>query len=745
MKSIKTLLYGFAAIASAIGLSACQDDIKAPESAYEVPKATIEANTTILEIKEAFWKDETPYCVEIPAKDNGEHYVIKGRVISSDYDGNVFKCLYIRDETAALPISINTYNLWMLYRIGQEVVIDLTGMNIGRYAGLLQLGYPKWKASANTYEPTFMAPEFYADHAQLNGRPEPSAVAPITIESIDELNTNGALNNGEFLRKWQGQLVRINNVKFTNADGKTTFCAEYHSSGENQPITDATGSSLNVRTSGYANFWNTVLPSGNGDIGGILGYYYSNANTPAWQLILLSADGLMNFGNPTLPSGSETNPWSVDEAIEKQLAGETAQGWTEGFIVGTVAPEVENITSNDQIQWGANATLQNTVVIGATPEVKDLASCIVIALPQGSKMREYVALATHPENLGKKLAVFGTLDKFMGAYGVTGNTGSAAEFRLEGVNVPGGDEPTVPSDKIPDGDGTQASPYAANQLLAMGAPAAAQANVYVKGYIVGFVPDKSISEAQFTLPATSKTNLLIASTPDNASATTVLPVQLPAGAIREALNLQDNPENFGKVVTLCGSYEKYFGTAGLKSVTAYEIEGGGSIEPTPGPSGDTLFSASFATGEDGFTIDNISLGEGMTYCWKYDDRYSCMKASAFAGGSNKAADSRMISPEIDLTAVSGAQATFDQACKFFQSLDNAKTMAAFEVSADGGSTWTQLAAPALAEFDSWTFYTSGAIDLSAYAGKKIKVAFHYTSTEAVAGTWEVKNLLISSK
>jgi len=495
---LKKLLYGAVAFAAAMGVASCQDDIAKPASAYEVPKATLQANTTIMEVKEKFWKNETPYCEEIPVKENGEHYIISGRVISADREGNVFKCLYLRDETAAIPISINTYNLWLTYRVGQEIVLDLTGMYIGRYAGLLQLGFPKWKDSANNFEPTFMAPEFFDEHRQLNGLPEPSKVEPLLIESIDMLNTNAALTNGEFLRQWQGQLVRINNVHFKNADGTATLCAEYHSSGENQPIVDANGSELNIRTSGYASFWNTVLPSGSGDVVGILGYYYSSASASPWQLVLIDVDGLMNFGNPTLPNGSEANPWSVDEGIEKINAGETPIGWTEGFIVGTVAPEVETVTSPDQIEWGATATLRNTVVIGATPDTRDLAACLIVPLPQGSRMREYVALADHPENLGKKLNVFGTLDKVMGVFGITGNNGSSTEFHLEGVDVPGDDpNPGVPSTGIPEGSGTEASPWNPSQMLAAGAPSAAVANTYVKGYIVGFLPDKSISEAKF--------------------------------------------------------------------------------------------------------------------------------------------------------------------------------------------------------------------------------------------------------
>ena len=745
---IRNILYGFVAVSAALGFSACQDDIDAPRSAYEVPQATIKANATIMEVKEAFWKDETPYCVEIPARSDGEHYIIAGRVISSDYDGNVFKCIYLRDETGVMPISINAYNLWLTCRIGQEVVVDLTGMYIGRYAGLMQLGYPKWKASANTYEPTFMAQSFFENHIQLNGLPEPSKVEPVLIESLGDLNANSGLNNGEFLRKWQGQLVRLNNVHFKNADGKTTLCAEYHSSGESQPLVDAEGNEINVRTSGYSSFYNTVLPQGSGDVVALLGYYYSSSKTSPWQLVLISEDGLMNFGSPTLPSGTSEKPWTVDEANEKQRNGETPSGWVEGFIVGTVAPEVETITSADQIQWGANATLQNTVVIGATPETKDLNACLVMSLPQSSKMRQYVALATHPENLGKKLAVLGTLDKYMGAYGLTGVSGEPADFRLEGVTVP--DTPEQPDEPtgIPDGNGTQASPYSPAQMLSMGAPASAQANVYVKGYIVGFIPDKSISEAKFELPATSKTNIVISSTPDGNSSTTVVPVQLPNGAIRTALNLQDNPGNFGKIVTLCGSYEKYFGVAGLKSVTSYKFEDGmgPDVPDTPDtPAGATLFSETFASGQGAFTIDNITLGTGMSYVWNFDDRYSCMKASAFVGGSNHAAEARLISPEINLSGVSGAVLTFDQACKFFGSLDNCVKSAACEISTDGGSTWTALTVPGQTQYDSWTFVPSGNVDLSAYVGKTVKIAFHYQSTSSTAGTWEVKNVLVTSK
>ena len=50
-----------------------------------------------------------------------------------------------------------------------------------------------------------------------------------------------------------------------------------------------------------------------------------------------------------------------------------------------------------------------------------------------------------------------------------------------------------------------------------------------------------------------------------------IPVQLPQGDLRTALNLVDNPTNVGKEVLLRGSVETYFKVAGLKNTSAYKF------------------------------------------------------------------------------------------------------------------------------------------------------------------------------
>ena len=101
----------------------------------------------------------------------------------------------------------------------------------------------------------------------------------------------------------------------------------------------------------------------------------------------------------------------------------------------------------------------------------------------------------------------------------------------------------------------------------------------VKGYIVGSIDDKSISDANFSSAAVLKTNLLLADNADETDIAKCLAIQLPSGAVRDALNLVDNPGNYKKYVTLTGSLEKYFGVAGLKNVTKYTIDGEASEEP----------------------------------------------------------------------------------------------------------------------------------------------------------------------
>lgn len=114
------------------------------------------------------------------------------------------------------------------------------------------------------------------------------------------------------------------------------------------------------------------------------------------------------------------------------------------------------------------------------------------------------------------------------------------------------------------GNGTAENPYTVEDIKKHGATGS---NVFVKAYIVGFVPEKAIDDAKFTAEGCEAvSNVLIAASADETSVDNVMPVQLPVGDVRNAINLKDNPTNIKQEVVLCGNIETYFGKTGLKSV-----------------------------------------------------------------------------------------------------------------------------------------------------------------------------------
>lgn len=138
-----------------------------------------------------------------------------------------------------------------------------------------------------------------------------------------------------------------------------------------------------------------------------------------------------------------------------------------------------------------------------------------------------------------------------------------------------------------------------------------------------------------------------------------------------------------------------------------------------------------------FVVEDKMLSEGLSYVWTWSGSYG-MKASAFVNDTNLPSESWLISPVIDLSQLTSATLTFQQAGNFFSDM---QADCSVLVSTDR-QDWTPLTVEGWPEGNSWTFYDSTA-DLSAYAGQStVYIAFKYTSTSSTAGTWEVKNVVV---
>lgn len=188
-------------------------------------------------------------------------------------------------------------------------------------------------------------------------------------------------------------------------------------------------------------------------------------------------------------------------------------------------------------------------------------------------------------------------------------------------------------------------------------------------------------------------------------------------------------------------------TAGTAIDFSKGVELGGGTTPTPGPEPTpegAIFSETFSASQGNFTIDDKSLAEGLTYIWKHDAQYHYMKASAFVGGKSYASESWLVSPEIDLSSEKAAFLSFMHTANKFPEGKTAKDFVSVKISKDG-TTWDNLTVPTWPAGTDWIFVSSGSIDLKAYLGSKVKIAFVYTSKDGESGSWEIKDVLVKAE
>ena len=147
-----------------------------------------------------------------------------------------------------------------------------------------------------------------------------------------------------------------------------------------------------------------------------------------------------------------------------------------------------------------------------------------------------------------------------------------------------------------------------------------------------------------------------------------------------------------------------------------------------------------------FTMKDVLLPEGSTYVWKHDAERKYYKASSFVGGKNYASESWLVSDEIDLANAIKPVISFNAAMNFLGK-DKFTDHLVLKVSTDytddvKTATWTDLDFDNTGLGTSWTFKLISNIDLSAFKGQKVHIAFQYKGTEACAPTFEFRNLKI---
>lgn len=161
------------------------------------------------------------------------------------------------------------------------------------------------------------------------------------------------------------------------------------------------------------------------------------------------------------------------------------------------------------------------------------------------------------------------------------------------------------------------------------------------------------------------------------------------------------------------------------------------------------YSNTFLEGDGGFTIYDIERDASLSYIWQNTSQYG-WKCSGYNGSTKKntKSESWIVSPTINLTNAENPELVFDEAMKFLGSdskiSDNVKVMVSTNFEGDVKTAkWDELEVKNGTKGNSWDFVTITPISLVKYIGKPVHIAFQYLSTETVATTYEVKNLVVS--
>lgn len=269
------------------------------------------------------------------------------------------------------------------------------------------------------------------------------------------------------------------------------------------------------------------------------------------------------------------------------------------------------------------------------------------------------------------------------------------------------------------------------------------ARVYAKGTVNVVTTGENMTQVVFAVSAKGKFQLAkitanVGEVVVNADAQTVT----WTGAAKDVTFTVGEKADFGTKPT----------KAGQLCFDNITVVAGGTVTPSPEPNPDpqpqpdekaTIFTELFNVGQGDFTIDNKVMNDPLTYVWSFDEKRSLIKASAFVGGQKLAAESWLVSPVIDLTQAKETELSFNEAGNFFGGLDNFKAACTLKVKEEGGE-WTDLAYNVAADGQSWTSGIATA-NLAAYDGKKIQLAFAYTSNTEFAGTWQIKELYVKAK
>ncbi|MDX9695350.1 MAG: DUF5689 domain-containing protein [Bacteroidales bacterium] len=417
-KGITLLAIAFAAI-----LGSCVDNDFDTPAAREIPVGDV---VTIAQLK-TFFTDSGAVNINSAV---GVAYEFKrdisvyATVTMDDKTGNLYEMAYIQDPTGGIALKFDVAGG---IQEGDTIRLNVKGLIINQYAKAFQI---------NAIHGEGFKKENYITTINVNKFRTPE------IATISQINTNKPY--------YQGRLIKIENTQFVAGDTMQTYADAENFITRNLNIEQAGGTTLIVRTSGYASFADEKSPKGSGSIIGVMGQYNNDMQLQIRKTseVVMTADRLGGGGGGAgTGTGTFDDPYDVEAGISNQ--GQNGV-WVEGYIVGVYETQDELGQSLAEFAPSFTAPFNTpfNIIIADNATETNIANCLIIKLPSGD-IRNNLNLVDNVGNKGKIVKTYGDLMSYFSKPGQQNVTG----YWFEGAGI----NPDEPSDVVVIGTSTVVS------------------------------------------------------------------------------------------------------------------------------------------------------------------------------------------------------------------------------------------------------------------------------------------------
>lgn len=619
--------------------------------------------------------------------------IVEGYVSSTDETGNIYKTIYIQDKpenpTQGFVISVDAVSTYTNYPQGSKVYIKLAGLSLGTYGGVVQLGVKNGTETATTS--VSRIPEKLVPAKIFRSCSVRANIVPKIMTSLQMVSAND---------QYIGCLIQMDNAEFDSR----ILCTNYAPNGVtvDRLIRDnSTATTRVVRNSGYASFANQILPSGNGKFVGI----YSKFNS-TYQMYINKVTDLEMTKFPRL-DGIASNPCEYsDNGLTQKTVAEVKQLATSPLtlITGDFVLKAK-VTANDK----SGNLFKYIYVEDATGGIRiNIDKADMFNDPRFAVGKEvYVKL----KNLYVG-AVSGEIQLGTPFSGAVGRIAEADVYKYffdskKAITAVTATEKTITQFTMADvGRWVKIKDL---QFIA---------GDLEKVYASGQVTNRTLEDCSG--------NKVLLRTSNFADF---------AGQVIES----GKGDVYGVLSIFNGTYQLW-----ITDILGADLDDprcdGSVYVPLA-----VLYKDDFAAG--GFGSDWTTVNVAGTQVWNTSNQgngtnyYAVMSAPL----NNPANEDWLISKTVSLVGKTKAAVSFTSDVRYG---GNALQVYATENYTGNPATTTWVLLPAAldtnnAAFGDWV--SSGNVDLSAFLGKNVRIAFKYTSTPSAAATWEIDDFKIKGQ